>query len=85
MRPPIRARRCRARTTCVADDPRGPWEVAPGPFLDGDPAVNRYAARIVETDDGLKLLGFLHNPGGGAFVGEITDPGAGDHRRRTAG
>ena len=58
----------------VADDPRGPWEVAPGPFLDGDPAVNRYAARIVETDDGLRLLGFLHNPGGGAFVGEIADP-----------
>ena len=45
-----------------------------GPFLDGDPAVNRYAARIVETDEGLRLLGFLHNPGGGDFVGEITDP-----------
>jgi beta-fructofuranosidase len=58
----------------VADDPRGPWEVAPGAFLDGDPAVNRYAARIVETDEGMKLLGFLHNPGGGAFVGEIADP-----------
>jgi beta-fructofuranosidase len=57
-----------------ADDPRGPWEVAPGAFLDGDPAVNRYAARIVETDDGLRLMGFLHNPGGGAFVGEIADP-----------
>lgn len=58
----------------VADDPRGPWEVAPGAFLDGDPAVNRYAARIVMADDGMKLLGFLHNPGGGAFVGEISDP-----------
>lgn len=58
----------------VADDPRGPWEVAPGAFLDGNPAVNRYAARIVLTDDGMKLLGFLHNPGGGAFVGEISDP-----------
>ena len=57
-----------------ADDPRGPWEVAPGEFLDGDPAVNRYAARILETDEGLRLLGFLHNPGGGAFVGEIADP-----------
>ena len=40
----------------------------------GDPAVNRYAARIVMADDGMKLLGFLHNPGGGAFVGEISDP-----------
>ncbi len=58
----------------VADDPRGPWTLAPGPFLDGDPALDRYAARIVETGAGLVLLGFLHNPGGGPFVGEITDP-----------
>lgn len=58
----------------VADDPRGPWTVAPGPFLDGDPATDRYAARIVETAEGLMLLGFLHNPDGGPFVGEIADP-----------
>ena len=58
----------------VAEDPRGPWTVAPGPFLDGDPAVDRYAARIVDTGEGLVLLGFRHNPGGGAFVGEIADP-----------
>ena len=58
----------------TAPDPRGPWEVAPGPFLDGDPAVDRYAARIVDTDAGPVLLGFLHNPGGGDFVGEISDP-----------
>jgi beta-fructofuranosidase len=58
----------------VADDPRGPWTVAPGRFLDGDPAIDRYAARIVDTGDGLVLLGFAHNPGGGPFVGEITDP-----------
>jgi len=58
----------------VADDPRGTWTVAPGRFLDGDPAVNRYAARIIDTGQGLVLLGFLHNPGGGAFVGEIADP-----------
>jgi beta-fructofuranosidase len=57
-----------------ADGPRGPWQVAPGPFLDGDPAINRYAARIVDTGRGLVLLGFLHNPGGGPFVGEIPDP-----------
>ena len=69
----------------VADDPRGPWQVAPGPFLDGDPAVNRYAARIVETEDGLKLLGFLHNPGGGGVRRRDHRPGAGDDRRRTAG
>jgi beta-fructofuranosidase len=58
----------------VADDPRGPWTVAPGAFLDGDPALDRYAARVVDTGNGLVLLGFLHNPGGGGFVGEIADP-----------
>jgi beta-fructofuranosidase len=58
----------------IADDPRGPWTVAPGPFLDGDTPCRRYAARIVETDQGLALLGFLHNPDGGPFVGEISDP-----------
>ncbi|MDB6182577.1 levansucrase [Paracoccus fistulariae] len=58
----------------VADDPRGPWQIAPGPFLDGDPALDRYAARILDTGDGLALMGFLHNPGGGSFVGEIADP-----------
>ena len=58
----------------MADDLRGPWTVAPGPFLDGDPALDRYAARILDTGPGLVLLGFLHNPGGGPFVGEIADP-----------
>ncbi|MFT4162149.1 hypothetical protein [Shinella sp.] len=58
----------------VANDPRGPWTVAPGLFLDGDPAVDRYAARIVDTDDGMVLLGFIANPNGGEFVGEIADP-----------
>ena len=65
----------------VAADPRGPWQVAPGLFLDGDPAVNRYAARIVDTEDGLVLLGFLHNPGGGSVRGRDRRPGAGDDRR----
>lgn len=58
----------------VADDPRGPWQIAPGPFLDGDPALDRYAARVLKADNGLVLMGFLHNPQGGDFVGEITDP-----------
>lgn len=58
----------------VADDPRGPWQIAPGPFLDGDPAIDRYAARIIDTGDGLVLVGFLQNPDGGGFIGEITDP-----------
>jgi beta-fructofuranosidase len=57
----------------VGDGPRGPWRIAPGKFLDGSLPCRRYAARIVETEDGLKLLGFADRPNG-AFVGHITDP-----------
>lgn len=58
----------------TASNPRGPWVVAPGPFLDADPTVNRYAARIIDTGNGLALIGFLNHPRGGNFVGEIADP-----------
>jgi beta-fructofuranosidase len=57
----------------IADDPRGPWQVAPGPFLDGAEPCRRYAARIVETADGLRILGFADN-GKAQFGGYITDP-----------
>lgn len=58
----------------MADDPRGPWRIAPGPFLDGALPCRRYAARIVHTDDGMFILGFADRPTGGAFVGEVMDP-----------
>ncbi len=58
----------------VAEDPRGPWTVAPGPFLDGDDPCRRYAARIVDTGAGLVLLGFLHDGPDGQFIGEVSDP-----------
>ena len=57
----------------VADDPRGPWQIAPGPFLDGAEPCQRYAARIVETSDGLRILGFA-DTGKAHFAGYITDP-----------
>ena len=57
----------------IADDPRGPWSIAPGPFLDGSQPCKRYAARLVETPEGLKILGFVDRPHGD-FVGYITDP-----------
>jgi beta-fructofuranosidase len=57
----------------VADNPRGPWRIAPGPFLDGAEPCRRYAARIVETKDGLRILGFADN-GKTQFGGYITDP-----------
>jgi beta-fructofuranosidase len=56
----------------IADDPRGPWHVAPG-FLDGALPCRRYAARIVETNDGLRIIGFSDRPEG-EFVGHILDP-----------
>lgn len=56
----------------VAADPRGPWTVAEG-FLDGALPPVRYAARILETDAGLVIMGFSDRPEG-RFVGEILDP-----------
>jgi beta-fructofuranosidase len=49
------------------------WSIAPGPFLDGALPCRRYAARIVETGDGLRIIGFMDRPDGD-FVGELTDP-----------
>ena len=57
----------------LADDPRGPWTVAPGQFLDGAEPCRRYAARIVPTADGLCLLGFADG-GKDKFGGYIMDP-----------
>ncbi|PWR02198.1 levansucrase [Meridianimarinicoccus roseus] len=57
----------------LGDSPRGPWRVAPG-FLDGDLPCRRYAARILETGRGLRIMGFADQPGGVPFVGVVTDP-----------
>jgi beta-fructofuranosidase len=56
----------------IADDPRGPWQVAPG-FLDGGLPCRRYAGRILDTPDGLVILGFDDNDHDN-FVGEIGNP-----------
>lgn len=58
----------------MADHPRGPWHVAPGPFLDGSDPCTRYAGKIVKTDNGLVLMGFLHTGADGRFVGAVSDP-----------
>jgi len=59
----------------IADNPRGPWHIAPGPFLDGDEPCRRYAARIVETTEGLRIMGFADN-GKDQFGGYVMDPEA---------
>lgn len=58
----------------VAGHPRGPWTVAPGPFLDGSEPAARYAGKLVDTGDGLALMGFLHSAPDGSFVGAVSDP-----------
>lgn len=57
----------------IGDSPRGPWRIAPG-FLDGDLPCRRYAARIVDTGNGLVILGFADKPDGVPFVGHVMDP-----------
>ncbi len=57
----------------IADHPRGPWRIAPGPFLDGAEPCRRYAARIVQTPDGLRILGFADG-GKDRFGGYVMDP-----------
>jgi len=56
----------------IADDPRGPWTVAPG-FLDGDLPCRRYAARLCETPDGWVIMGFADS-GHDTFIGHVMDP-----------
>jgi beta-fructofuranosidase len=57
----------------VGDGPRGPWAIPPGPFLDGAEPCRRYAARIVDTADGLRILGFADG-GKDRFGGFVMDP-----------
>jgi beta-fructofuranosidase len=57
----------------MADHPRGPWRMAPGPFLDGAEPCRRYAARIVNGPDGLVILGFADG-GKDKFGGYVMDP-----------
>ena len=57
----------------IADHPRGPWRIAPGRYLDGTEPCRRYAARILDTKDGLVILGFADG-GKDHFGGYIMDP-----------
>lgn len=58
----------------IGDSPRGPWRIAPGAFLDGAQPCLRYAARMLQTEDGLVILGFSHTRPDGTFGGVIMDP-----------
>jgi beta-fructofuranosidase len=58
----------------IGEGPRGPWRIAPGRFLDGALPCRRYAARIVETEAGLAILGFNDHAPDGQFGGFVMDP-----------
>jgi beta-fructofuranosidase len=58
----------------MAARPRGPWRLAPGPFLDGARPCRRYAGRILRMGKTMVIMGFADRPTGGSFVGEIMDP-----------
>jgi beta-fructofuranosidase len=58
----------------IADDPRGPWQIAPGPFFEGAQPCRRYAGKVVDTGRGLVAMGFIHTTPDQDFVGEVSDP-----------
>lgn len=57
----------------IGESPRGPWQLPDGPFLDGALPAYRYAARVVDTESGIKLLGFV-DTGKESFKGIVCDP-----------
>ena len=59
----------------VADNPLGPWQVAPG-FLDGELPCRRYAGKILRdpVTGGDSLMAFQDTGADGQFVGQIGDP-----------
>lgn len=56
----------------IGEGPRGPWRIAPG-FLDGALPARRYAARILDTDNGLVIMGFADG-GREDFKGYVMNP-----------
>ncbi|OJX47843.1 glycoside hydrolase family 68 protein [Devosia sp. 66-22] len=59
----------------IAADPKGPWRIAPGAFLDGAEPARRYASKVVKDADGkLFIMGFIHTTATNPFVGEVSDP-----------
>ena len=57
----------------MADNPRGPWSIAPGPFFDGGMPCRRYAGRMLETDSGWVIIGFADKDRAN-FGGYLLDP-----------
>jgi beta-fructofuranosidase len=58
----------------TASHPLGPWVVANGAFLDGATPCQRYAAKLLNSGQGLVLLAFNYWNAQGEFVGNVGDP-----------
>lgn len=58
----------------MAERPRGPWTIAPGPFLDGHRPARRYAGKLIEVDGQLFYMAFLHTTPAADFAGTLSDP-----------
>jgi len=58
----------------IASNPKGPWKIAEGKFLDGTPHCARYSGKIIITDEGPVYLAFENNTKDGCFIGSICDP-----------
>ena len=58
----------------VADSCTGPWRIADGEFFDGALPPDRYCGKIIDADEGLVFMGFLHDDRDGRFIGAISDP-----------
>lgn len=57
----------------VSENPRGPFRLPDAPFFDGALPCKRYAARILQTAEGLSMIGFADG-GRENFAGYILDP-----------
>ena len=58
----------------MADHNLGPWEMAPGKFLDRSDPCKRYAGKIIEKDGKLFIMGFRCFDENRNFIGDVSDP-----------
>ena len=48
--------------------------MAPGPYLTANSEIELYAGRVIEKDNQIFFMAFLHDDYRGNFVGEISNP-----------
>ncbi len=58
----------------ISKNPKGPWKIAPGKFLDGHDPCRRYSGKITKWGGQYFFLGFHDQDNKNRFIGEISDP-----------